>query len=70
MKTEVLVTRLPADLTRALDEVCSKLGLRKNHVIENALRENIEDLLDADDLRKAKRKAAGYNIWKMIGKER
>lgn len=66
MKTAALATRLPADLTRTLDEVCRRLGLRKNHVLETALREKIEDLLDTVDLREAVREATGFHAWDSV----
>jgi len=69
MKTHALATKLPLDLTRALDEVCGKLGLRKNHVIETALREKIEDLLDGEDLKSAQREATGFHDWEGVRKE-
>jgi hypothetical protein len=53
MKTAALSTRLPMDLTESLAEVCERFGYRKNKLIEIALREKIEDLLDAQDLTEA-----------------
>ena len=44
MKTRTLATRVPADLFEALVAVCNRLGLRKNFVVEAAIREKIEDL--------------------------
>ena len=69
MKTAALATRLPVDLTRTLDAVCRKLGLRKNHVLETALREKIEDLLDTEDLREAVREATGFHPWESVRRE-
>ena len=63
MKTLPLSTRLPADLTAHLNAVCKKLGLRKNFVLEAALREKLEDLLDAADLREAMKEATGFRAW-------
>jgi len=51
MKTTALSTRLPSDLAQQLDDVCAHLGYRKSALIEQALREKLEDLLDARDLR-------------------
>jgi predicted DNA-binding protein len=68
MRTEPLATRLPADLTAQLDEVCKKLGLRKNFVVETALREKLEDLMDAHDLREAIREATGFHSWEDVKK--
>ena len=53
MKTAALSTRIPADLADQLDAVCDRLGYRKTRLIELALREKLEDLLDAQDLREA-----------------
>jgi predicted transcriptional regulator len=69
MKTVALATRLPADLTEALDTVCRRLGLRKNFVLETALREKLEDLLDAEDLKGAVQEATGFHDWESVKKE-
>ena len=69
MKTTPFATKLPADLTAQLDEVCKNLGLRKNFVVEIALREKIEDLLDATDLREAMSEATGFHDWEDVKKE-
>ncbi len=69
MKTEPFATRLPSDLTAQLDAVCRKLGLRKNFVLETALREKLEDLLDAADLRNAMNEATGFHAWSKVKKE-
>lgn len=63
MKNEALATKLPPDLTKTLDAVCSRLGLRKNFVIESALREKLEELMDAEDLREAISEATGFHSW-------
>ena len=69
MKTQAFATRLPPELTKALDGVCQKLGLRKNFVVELALREKIEDLLDAEDLRHAIGEATTFHSWAKVKKE-
>ncbi len=69
MKTEPFATRLPADLTAELDAVCKKLGLRKNFVLEAALREKLEDLVDAADLREAMKQATGFHAWDDVKRE-
>jgi len=69
MKTEPFATKLPADLTAQLDAVCKKLGLRKNFVLETALREKLEDLLDAEDLRIAMKEATGFHSWDDVEQE-
>ncbi len=53
-------TKLPADLLRALDDVCVRLGLRKTFVVEQALRDKIEDLLDTRDLEEARKSASSF----------
>jgi len=70
VKTQAIATKLPTDLTKALDDVCKRLGLRKNFVIEAALREKIEDLLDAEDLQEAVREATGFRPWEEVKKGR
>jgi metal-responsive CopG/Arc/MetJ family transcriptional regulator len=69
VKTRRLITTLPADLLEALDEVCQRLGLRKNFVVEAALREKIENLLDAEDLREAVKQATGFHAWEEVKAE-
>lgn len=66
---EAFATRIPGDLKQTLDEVCEKLGLRKNFVVETALREKLEDLIDANDLRSAIQEATGFHSWKNLKKE-
>lgn len=66
MKSTALATKLPPDLTKALDDVCERLGLRKNFVIETALREKLEDLMDAEDLREAISESTGFHSWQSI----
>jgi predicted DNA-binding protein len=69
VKTQALATRLPADLAETLDVVCKRLGLRKNFVLEAALREKLEDLMDAEDLRDAIREATGFHRWEKVKDE-
>ena len=66
---EAFATKIPGDLKKALDEVCEKLGLRKNFVVEAALREKIEDLLDTYDLDQAIKEATGFRPWNEVKKE-
>ena len=61
-----LSTRLPDDLAKTLDEVCRRTGLRKSFVVEMALREKIEDLLDAADLRHAVEETTGFHRWEDV----
>jgi len=67
-KTEVFATKLPSDVKKRLDEVCALLGVRKNFVVEEAIREKIEDLLDAHDLRAAMKEATGFHSWDSVKK--
>ncbi len=69
MKNEPLATKLPPDLTKTLHEVCTRLGLRKNFVIESALREKLEELMDAEDLREAIAEATGFHSWETVKRE-
>lgn len=69
-KQETFAVKLPADLKKELDAVTEKLGLRKNFVVEEALREKIEDLLDAHDLREAMGGATGFHAWSDVKKSR
>lgn len=62
-------TKLPVDLKEALDKVCEQLGMRKNFVIEMALREKLEELIDAHDLQEAIKGATGFHSWKAIKKQ-
>lgn len=68
-KTMAFATRLPRDLTEALDDLCRRMGLRKNYVVETALREKIEDILDAGDLREAMKEATGFHSWDKIKRD-
>ena len=69
MSHTAFATKLPTDLKKALDEVCERFGLRKNFIIEQALREKIEDILDTYDLEEAISEATGFNRWKSMKKE-
>lgn len=68
IRNEVFATKLPGDLKRQIDDVCSLLGLRKNFLVEEAVREKIEDLLDAYDLRQAVKEATGFHSWESVKK--
>jgi len=63
-RTEAFATKISPEVKQALDYVCRKLGLRKNFVVEAALREKIEDLLDTDDLRAAIGEGGTFRPWK------
>lgn len=69
MASTAFATKLPADLKRSLDDVCERLGLRKNFVIEAALREKIEGLIDSYDLAESIKSATGFHSWEGVKKE-
>jgi len=66
IKTEVFATKLSSDIKKRLDEVCELLGVRKNFVVEEAIREKLEDMLDAYDLRQAMKEATGFHSWDSV----
>lgn len=69
MAATAFATKIPSDLKKALDEVCEKYGLRKNFIVEAALREKIEDLLDTYDLEDATKAATGFVTWSDVKKD-
>ncbi|MBI4576324.1 MAG: hypothetical protein HY722_08690 [Planctomycetes bacterium] len=69
MPARPFATKIPDDLADALDAVCARLGLRKNFVVEQALRQKIEDLLDSEDLREAIREATGFHPWEAVKRD-
>jgi len=69
MKSEVFATKLPVELKKQLDAVCVLLGVKKSYLVEEAIREKLEDLLDAYDLRQAVKEATGFHTWESIKKE-
>jgi predicted transcriptional regulator len=68
-RNEAFATKIPGELKRALDEVCRKHGLRKSFVVESALREKIEDLLDTYDLKEAIAEGDSFRPWNEVKKE-
>lgn len=48
------------ELKRLLDKVCRLAGVKKQFIVEEALREKVEDLLDAYDLREAIKSAGEF----------
>ena len=69
MKTVTFATKLPADLTETLSELCKRLGLKKSALVESALRERIEDLVDAHDLREAMTQETRFHSWQSVKAE-
>ncbi len=69
LKNEVFATKLPRNLKKQLNEVCGLLGIRKNFLVEEAIREKVEDLLDAYDLREAMKEATEFHSWESVKKE-
>lgn len=65
---EAFTTKISPDLKKSLDEVCEKFGLKKSFVVEQALREKLEDLIDTFDLKEAISEATGFHSWKGIKK--
>ena len=68
-KTEAFATKLPAGLKKTLDDVCRRFGLKKNFVVEQALREKLEDLMDAWDLDQAIKTTTGYRDWEEVKRD-
>ncbi|OGQ22465.1 MAG: hypothetical protein A3I05_09860 [Deltaproteobacteria bacterium RIFCSPLOWO2_02_FULL_44_10] len=69
MSREAFATKLPPELVKTLDEVCERFGFRKNYIIETALREKLEDILDTHDLDESVKEATGFHSWKALKKE-
>lgn len=65
----MFATKLPADLKAQLTAVSERLGLKKNFIVEEALREKLEDLMDAHDLREAIAEATGFHAWSDLKKK-
>jgi len=66
MKNVTFATKLPEDLTASLDDLCRRLGLKKSALVETALREKIEDLLDAYDLRETIEEETRFHSWESV----
>jgi predicted DNA-binding protein len=62
----MLAVRLPSDLFEALDVICNRLGVQMNFVVEAAIRDKIEDLIDGEDLREAMQEATGFHSWEDV----
>jgi predicted DNA-binding protein len=69
VETRTLATKLPVDLAETLDAVCKRLRLQKSLFVEEAIREKIEDLLDAEDLRDAMKEVTGFHAWEEVKAE-
>jgi predicted DNA-binding protein len=69
MEMRTLSTKLPIDLAETLDAVCKRLRLQKSSVVEEAIREKIEDLLDAEALSEAMKEATGFHAWEEVKAE-
>lgn len=67
-KNEVFATKIPGELKRQISLVCESLGLKKNFVVEEAIREKLEDLMDAHDLRQAVKEGTGFHSWSSVKK--
>ena len=69
IRNEVFATKLPRDLKKQINKVCALLGMRKNFLVEEAIREKIEDLLDSYDLRQTIKESTGFHSWNSVKKE-
>lgn len=65
---EVFSAKVSPGLKKQIHDVCRLLGLRKSFLVEEALREKIEELWDAYDLREAVKEATGFHSWESIKK--
>ncbi|MDI7267160.1 MAG: hypothetical protein QME96_04105 [Myxococcota bacterium] len=69
MSTSPLSSRVPTEIAEALDLVCRRFRLKKNLVVAAALREKIEEIFDAEDLREAITSANGFHDWTTVRAE-
>jgi predicted transcriptional regulator len=69
VSTRTLSVKLPIDLCKALDAICNRLRLQKNSVVEAAIREKLENLADAENLRDAVKQATGFHAWEDVKAE-
>jgi hypothetical protein len=60
--------KLPSELERQLSEVCRLLGMSERTLVADAVREKLDALLDAYNLRSSLRKAAGHAPWDTLKK--
>ena len=67
--TQAFATKLSPQIIRALSRVCGLYGLRKNHVVEEAIREKIEDIVDTFDLDEARKTATSFVPWETVERE-
>lgn len=68
-KAETFSAKMSSDLKKLLDEVCKRTGLRKQFVVEEALREKLEDILDSYDLRESIEAAGEFYPWNAVKKQ-
>lgn len=69
MKTrQTFSAKIPSELKKLLDKVCRMAGVKKQFVVEEALREKIDDILDAYDLREAIKSSGEFYSWESIKK--
>ena len=67
--SQAFTTKLPPELKEALDHVCRRFGLKKSFVVEQALREKLEDLVDTFDLEDARSTAVVFRKWEEVEQE-
>ncbi|MCL5055523.1 MAG: hypothetical protein M1169_06205 [Firmicutes bacterium] len=68
-RVEVFSAKISPELKKLLDKVCRMAGVKKQFIVEKALHEKIEDLLDAYDLREAIKNAYEFYSWGSVKKE-
>jgi hypothetical protein len=68
-EAQSFATKLPSDLIQALNAICHTMGLRKKFVIEMALREKLEELMDQADLKDAMENARGFESWETVKRD-
>ncbi len=68
-RSVAFATKLPSGLVEMLDRLCERFGLRKNFVVETALRDKLEDLLDTHDLQEAMQDATGFHSLESVRKQ-
>ncbi len=69
IEATTFATKLPKDVVETLNRLCVAAGLRKNRVVEMALREKLEELMDIYDLHDAIREATHFHMWEHVKKD-
>lgn len=66
MSRVAFAVKLPEGLVRALDQVCKQYGYKKQALVEAALWEKLEDILDAYDLDVELKKPQKLHPWSHV----